>query len=111
MMKGYLESKGIKVSEHKVRSALQQVAPESYEKRRQNTVDKTNPVPYYARYFGHKIHLDQNEKLIQFGCTHVIAVDGFSGKIVGNLTLPVKNNVMIYQEVLRYCTALTCTTN
>ena len=49
MMKGYLESKGIKVSEHKVGSALQQVAPESYEKRRQNTVDKTNPIPYYGR--------------------------------------------------------------
>ena len=73
MMKGYLESKGIKVSEHKVGSALQQVAPESYEKRRQNTVDKTNPIPYYARYFGHKIHLDQNEKLIQFGCTSLYA--------------------------------------
>ena len=32
MMKGYLESKGIKLSEHKVGSALQQVAPESYER-------------------------------------------------------------------------------
>ena len=48
MMKGYLESKAIKVSEHKVGSALQQVALDSYEKRCQNTVDKTNPIPYYA---------------------------------------------------------------
>ncbi|CAC5371472.1 unnamed protein product [Mytilus coruscus] len=39
-----------------------------------------NPVPYQADHFGQKIHLDQNEKLMMFGVTHVIAVDGYSGK-------------------------------
>ena len=36
--------------------------------------------------------IDQNEKLIAFGVTHVCAVDGFSGKIVGFISMPVKSN-------------------
>ncbi len=65
-------------------------------------IDRTNPIPYEAHYFGHKIHLDQNEKLAMFGTTHVIAVDGYSGKIVGHTTMPVKNNLLIYRDVYRY---------
>lgn len=60
-----------------------------------------NPVPYNAEYMGHKLHLDQNEKLVMFGVTHVIAVDGYSRKIVANTTMPVKNNLTIYDEVYR----------
>ena len=26
-----------------------------------------NPIPYHAEYFGHKLHMDQNEKLNMFG--------------------------------------------
>jgi len=37
---------------------------------------QTNPVPYHADYFGHKLHIDQNEKLVMYGVTHVTAVDG-----------------------------------
>ena len=37
---------------------------------------------YTQEYFGHKMHIDQNEKLIHFGVTYVMARDGFSGKIV-----------------------------
>nr|XP_033474294.1 uncharacterized protein LOC117251836 [Epinephelus lanceolatus] len=50
---------------------------------------------------GHKLHLDQNEKLGMFGVTHVLAVDGYSSKIVGHLTMPVKNNLVIYEDVYR----------
>lgn len=39
---------------------------------------------------GHKLHMDQNEKLVMSGVTHVIAVDGYSKKIVANVTMPVK---------------------
>ncbi|XP_034143354.1 uncharacterized protein LOC114840694 isoform X2 [Esox lucius] len=60
-----------------------------------------NPIPYHAEYMGHKIHMDQNEKLVMFGVTHVVAVDGYSGKIVANATMPVKNNLVIYEEVYR----------
>jgi len=50
---------------------------------------------------GHKLHLDQNEKLGMFGVTHVLAIDGFSSKIVADSTMPIKNNLVIYKEVYR----------
>lgn len=50
---------------------------------------------------GHKIHMDQNEKMVMFGTTCVIAVDGYSKKIVGNAIMPVKNNLLIYDQVYR----------
>ena len=52
-----------------------------------------NPTPYYAEYMGHKLHLDQNEKLGMFGVTHVLAVDGYSSKIVAHSTMPVKTTL------------------
>ncbi|KAF3843124.1 hypothetical protein F7725_001973 [Dissostichus mawsoni] len=57
------------------------------------------PVPYSAEYMGHKLHIDQNEILVMYGVTHVLAVDGFSSNIVSHSTMPVKNNLTIYQEV------------
>ncbi|XP_077060356.1 uncharacterized protein LOC143712007 [Siphateles boraxobius] len=62
-----------------------------------------NPIQYNAihEYMGHKMHMDQNEKLVMFGVTHVIAIDGYSKKIVANATMPVKNNLAIYEEVYR----------
>ena len=102
MLKGVLESKGIKVSEGRVAIALQRVAPLQYQQRRYDAVDRLNPSPYIALHFGHKLHLDQNEKLRMFGVTHVIAKDGYSGKIVACATMPVKNNLAIYDSIYRY---------
>ncbi|KAF5891855.1 uncharacterized protein DAT39_018441, partial [Clarias magur] len=48
---------------------------------------------------GHKLHLDQNEKLVMFGVTHVLAIDGFRKKIVSHSTMPIKNNLSIYEDV------------
>ncbi len=59
-------------------------------------------MPYHAEYMGHKLHLDQNEKMVMFGVTHVVAIDGFSSQIVAYNTMPVKNNLTIYQNVYRY---------
>ena len=36
-----------------------------------------------------------------FGVTHVLAVDGYSRKIVGIVTMPVKNAITIYHTLLR----------
>uniref|UniRef100_A0A1X7UCZ5 Uncharacterized protein n=1 Tax=Amphimedon queenslandica TaxID=400682 RepID=A0A1X7UCZ5_AMPQE len=55
-------------------------------------IDTTNPVPYHASGFGHKLHLDQKEK-VKFGVTHVFGVDGYSGLIVSHFTMLVKNNI------------------
>lgn len=101
MMKGYLQTKGIKVSESTVAKSLKRVAPESYQSRRQNTLDRRNPVQYAALYFGHKLHIDQNEKLKMYGVTHVVARDGFSGKIVSFVTMPIKSNTVIYDAIYR----------
>lgn len=101
MIKGYLESRLVSIGESKVAKSLQRIAPDHYAVRRCRTTDRTNPRPYYARCFGHKLHLDQNEKLVIFGVTHVIAVDGYSGKIVSYNTSAVKNNLIIYDKVWR----------
>lgn len=101
MMKGHLLSKGLNVSEARISCSLQRVCPDGHHASRTNTVSRTNPVRYSANYFGHKIHVDQNEKLVFYGVTHVLARDGYSGKIVSYLTLPVKNNVAIYDHIFR----------
>ena len=56
-----------------------------------------NTVP--CKYFGEKLHVDQNEKLVKFGVTHVCAVDGYSGMVVGFVSMPLKNNVIIYEDL------------
>ena len=94
-MKGLLATKGLQVSEKIVGASLQRVCC------RGQYINGFNPVRYAANYFGHKIHMDQNEKLIAFGVTHVLAHDGYSGMIVGYMSLPVKNNVAIYEAVFR----------
>ena len=60
-----------------------------------------NPLPYRAMYFGEKVHLDQNEKCVMFGVTHVVAIDGCSRKIVGFVTIPKKNPILIYDMLFR----------
>ena len=55
-----------------------------------------NPTPYNADYFGHKLHADQNEKLVMFGVTHVLAIDGYSRRIVSFASMPIKNSIETY---------------
>ena len=47
------------------------------------------------------MHIDQNEKLNMFGVTHIIGIDGFSKKIVGFCSMPIKNSVLIYDIFFR----------
>ena len=73
--------------------------PDHHRQRSTCVRNQLNPVPYYASYFGEKLHIDQNEKLVMFGVTHVCAVDEYSGMVVGFVTMPVKNNVTIYKDL------------
>lgn len=102
MTTSLLQSRGYRIGERTVRSALMRTTPFYQAQRKRGTERLRNPTPYYAKYAGHKLPLDQNEKLAEFGLTHVFASDGYSGKIDGASSMPVKNNVIIYDEVYRY---------
>ena len=103
MMKGYLDSKfGSSIaSEQRVRKSLDRVSPVYQQQRRTRTERQTNPHPYSADYYGHKIHLDQNEKLSMYGVTYVCAIDGYSKYIPAFSCMPVKNNIVIYNDIFR----------
>lgn len=62
---------------------------------------QANPIPYQAEYFGHKLHLHQNEKLAMYGVKHVSAVDSYSAKVVSHPLMPVINNLLIFDQVYR----------
>ena len=102
MMKGFIQgATTTKISERKLRAILPAISPYGHYTRQTNSHEIRNPTSYYARYFGHKVHLDQNEKLVNYGVTYVLARDGFSGKIVAGAVMPVKNNITIYDQVYR----------
>ena len=101
-MNGYLSSsRGIKVSKRKLKTLMPAVSPQGHYSRQRSTQERTNPSVYTARYFGHKIHFDQNEKLVHYGVTYILARDGSSGKIVGRAVMARKNNPIIYDQVHR----------
>ena len=106
-MCGLLATQGARVAVQRVGKSLRRVKPDHHYMRRTCTERQTNPVPYRANYFGEKVHVDQNEKCVMFGITHVCAVDGYSGKIVGFATFPIKNNAIIYEKVYRYVVIIT----
>jgi len=93
------------VSQRRVSNALRLIAPEANEARARDLIDRTNPVPYVAPYFGYKCHLDQNEKLGRdFGCTDVLMIDGCSRLIARYAAMPIKNPILIYEYV--FCPAV-----
>lgn len=100
-MHGLLRSNGIHVCQARLAASLRQLAPVQYHARSVDTYRMLNPMPYRALYYGHKLHLDQNEKLVRFGVTHVLAVDGYSRRIVGFITLSIKNAIAIYDLLFR----------
>lgn len=53
-----------------------------------NHIHRNNPTPYTAAYFGEKLHIAQN---VMFGVTHVVGVNGYSGKIIESVIMPIKN--------------------
>ena len=100
MMTGLLRSKGICVSEGKVRQSLKRLDPASHQIRHETAGRSLNPKCYNADYF-------QDEKLKMFGVTHVMARDGYSGMTVAFSAMPVKSNLIIYDEIYSHFTT-TC---
>ena len=64
MMTGFLRAKGIVAGERRIGDALRRVNPTSNARRSDTAGRSLNPKVYTAEYFGHKLHLDQNEKLV-----------------------------------------------
>ena len=101
-MAGYLKSQGFYRSQKRVGSAFKRVRPGYHIRRQAGAIRHLhNPIPYRAEYFGEKLHIDQNEKLVMFSLTHITAIDGFSGKIVAHVIIPLKNSILIYDHLYR----------
>ena len=98
MMTGYDRQKhNVTIAEKRDGAALSMVSPRYTAQRRTSTTRAVNPIPYRADYFGHKLHIDQNEKLVMYEVTHVAATDEHSRYVVAGTTMPVKNNLTIYR--------------
>ena len=107
MITGFIRNEfGLSVGQNRVGNVLVIACPRNHQQRREGTFRQVNPIPYRADYFGHKMHFDQNEKLVMYGVTHVVAIDGHSRFIAGAYTMPVKNNLVIYEEVFRYVSGM-----
>ena len=63
-MTGLLSSYNIHANQERVRQSLSRVNPVYHLSRMVGAEQHINPIPYHADYFGHKIHYDQNEKLV-----------------------------------------------
>ena len=106
---GLLASEGIRIAEKRVGLSMQTLAPHQHKARQLNVARQLNPHPYTANYFGHKLHVDQNEKLVMYGVTHAMAIDGYSRKIISFITMPIKNCVGILIHMARYANNVTTT--
>ena len=100
-MTGLLASQGLQISEQRVGQSLSRTNPAYHHARRTATDRQVNPTPYQANYFGHRLYIDEDEKCVMYGVTHGCTVDGYSSKIVGYITMAVKNNLEIYTHLFQ----------
>ena len=63
-MKGLLAAKGVKAGQRQISGVLPAVNPSYHHRRLMQTARQINLVPYHASYFGHKMYVDQDEKLV-----------------------------------------------
>ena len=95
-LRGLLRAEGICVSQLRLGRSFRRTFPLAHSVRTQTLGRLINPIPYRAEFYGEKIHLDQNEKLVMYGAVHVVAVDGYSRNIVAFCTMPRKNPITNY---------------
>lgn len=102
-MTGYVRVRtNIQISKTSAGKSLSKVYPHYQQRYRQNTAWAINPVPYRADNFGHKMRVDQNEKLEMHLVTRVAAKDGHCYFVVGYATMRMKNNLIVFEDVCRY---------
>lgn len=98
MMTGYVHSKGLGLSGNQVSKSLRRVNPVNHSKRREDTVRRQNPVPYYApRTSATNCTVIRTRSLL---CSDArfspCRSDGCSPKMVKLFSMPKKNAVIIY---------------
>lgn len=98
---GLLCAEGIHVGQQRLGMSLSRTFPFAFSQRSNSLRRAMNPVPYRARFYGEKLHMDQNEKMVMYGVVHVVAIDGYSRKIVGFSTMPRKNPITIYNTIFQ----------
>ncbi|EYC13746.1 hypothetical protein Y032_0042g494 [Ancylostoma ceylanicum] len=79
-------------------------------RRSERTIPDSSPLPtagdarqvtllkYLAPHFGYIVHVHQNEKLMDFGCVIVAAVNGASHFVINFIVMPPKNTFNIYAD-------------
>ena len=101
MLTGTLRSAGINVAEYRVAQAMIIADPENHLLRVQDGQKRFNPVPYNAKYFGHKLHVDLNEKLVDYNCLIIGCIDGYCGFLLEIICIHRKNCLDVY-DMYRY---------
>ena len=96
-----LRSMGVSISERKVVNALKKICSSTQAERCMQAGRSFYLKVYKADYFGHKLRVDQNEKLEMYGVTHVVARDGYSGMIISYTTMAIKNNLTTYEKIFQ----------
>ena len=100
-MTGCFRSMGVSILERKVGNALKKICPSTQAEQCMQAGRSFDPKVYKADYFGDKLHIDQNEKLVMHGVTHVVARDGYSGMTTGYTTMATKKDLTIYEKMFR----------
>ncbi len=97
-MKGYLQAKGI----FEVSIPFQGQWGEYLllAMKDDNMVPLTEQMQYHTQPYTMVIN-SQNEILIRYGLTRVLAIDGYSSKVVSFASMPIKNNLKIYDKIYR----------
>ena len=93
-------SSGI-VSQRRIARSLKRLAPFAYKAWARDTFDRTNPIPYFAPYFGYKGHMDQNEKLLRNTVARIWLWQMVALEWYVSMLLEVKNPILIYEYVFR----------
>lgn len=52
-----------------------------------------------AESFGQKLDIDKSEKLVMYDVTHVLVRDDYSGMIAAVLRMPIKNYLIINENI------------
>ena len=60
------------VSQRRIARSLKRLAPLAYEARARDTLHRTNPIPYFAPYFGYKDIWIKMKKLLRDSVAHML---------------------------------------